>query len=74
VSTVSDAASQRLRNMRGAFNGTHRLKYAQYILESVEVGFKSNFRWIFKFANMKRYSSGYPSAMFLDDTCETRRK
>jgi hypothetical protein len=49
------------------------LKYAQYeaqyILESVKVGFKSNPRCFFKFANLKRNSSGYSSAMFLDDTC-----
>jgi predicted glycosyltransferase involved in capsule biosynthesis len=44
------------------------LKYAQYI-ERIEAGLKSNPRCFFKFANLKRYSSVYPSAMFLGDTC-----
>jgi hypothetical protein len=46
----------------------HRLKYAQYI-ERIEAGLKSNHRCFFKFTNLWRNSSGYPSAMFLGDTC-----
>jgi hypothetical protein len=46
----------------------HRLKYAQYV-ERVEVGLKSNPRCFFTFANLKRNSSGNPSAMFLGGTC-----
>jgi hypothetical protein len=34
-----------------------------------EIGLKSNPRCFFRFANSKRNSSGYPSAMFLGDTC-----
>jgi hypothetical protein len=37
-----DAASQRFRDLRGAFKGMHRLQYAQYI-ERIEAGFKSLF-------------------------------
>jgi uncharacterized protein YigE (DUF2233 family) len=44
------------------------LKYAQYI-ERVEAGLKSNPREFFNFSNLKRNSSGCPSAMFLSDTC-----
>jgi hypothetical protein len=64
-----DEASQRFRDLRGAFNGMHRLKYAQYI-ERVEAGLKSNPRCFFKFANLKRNTSGYPFAMFLGGACE----
>jgi hypothetical protein len=56
------------KKVRGAFKGMHRLKYAQYI-ERIEAGLKSNPRSFFKFANLKRNSSGYPFAMFLGDTC-----
>jgi hypothetical protein len=35
----------------------------------VEAGLKSNPRCFFKFANLKRNSSDYPSAMFLGDAC-----
>jgi hypothetical protein len=63
-----DAASQRFRVLRGAFKGMHRLKNAQYN-ERVEVGLKSNFRCFFKFANLKRNSNDYPSAMFLGGIC-----
>jgi hypothetical protein len=44
------------------------LKYAQYI-EWIEAGLKSNPRCFFKFANLKRNCSGYPSVMFLGETC-----
>jgi hypothetical protein len=64
----NDAASQTFRGLRVAFKGMHRLKYAQYI-ERVEAGLKSNPRCFFKFANLNRNSSGYPSAMFLGDAC-----
>jgi hypothetical protein len=57
-----DAALQRFRDLRGAFKGMHRLKYAQYI-GRVEAGLKSNRHCFFKFVNLKRNSSGYPSAM-----------
>jgi hypothetical protein len=57
------------RDLRGAFKGMHRLKYAQYI-ERVEAGLKSNPRCFFKFANLKRNTSGYPFAMFLGGACE----
>jgi hypothetical protein len=46
----------------------HHLKYAQYI-EKIEAGFKSILRRFFKFANLKRNSSGYTSAMFLSGAC-----
>jgi hypothetical protein len=62
-----DAASQRFRDLWSAFKGMHRLKYAQYI-ERIEAALKSNPRCFLKFANLKRNSSGYPSAMFLGDT------
>jgi hypothetical protein len=52
-----DAASKRFRDLRGAFEGWHRLKYAQYI-ERVEVGLKSNPRCFIKIANLKRNFSG----------------
>jgi hypothetical protein len=55
-----DAASQRFCDLIGAFKGMHRLKYAQYF-ERIEVGLKSNPRGFFKFTNLKRNSSGYPS-------------
>jgi hypothetical protein len=61
-----DAASLRFRDLRGAFKGMHCLKYAQYI-ERIEAGLKSKPSCFFKFANLKRNSSGYPSAMFLAD-------
>jgi hypothetical protein len=63
-----DAASQRFRDLRVAFKEMYRLKYAQYV-ERVEAGLKSNTRCFFRFAILKRNSSGYPSAMFLGDTC-----
>jgi hypothetical protein len=62
-----DAASQRFRDLRGAFQAMPRLKYIQYI-KRVKAGLKSNPRCFFKFANLKRNSSGYLSAMFLGDT------
>jgi hypothetical protein len=43
-----DAASQRFRDLRGAFKGMHRLNYAQYI-ERFEADLKSNPRCFFKF-------------------------
>jgi hypothetical protein len=48
-----DAASQRFLDLKGAFKGMHRLKYAQYI-ERVETGRKSNPRYFFKLANLKK--------------------
>jgi hypothetical protein len=46
------------------------LKYAQYIyIEKVEAGSKSTPRCFFKFANLRRNSSGYPSVMFLGGAC-----
>jgi hypothetical protein len=53
-----DAASQRFRDLRGAFKGMHGLKYVQYI-DRVEAGLKSHTRCFFKFkfANLKRNSS-----------------
>jgi hypothetical protein len=63
-----DADSQIFRDLRSAFKGLHRFKYAQY-LEKVEADLKSNLRCFFKFANLPRNSSDYPSAMFLGDTC-----
>jgi hypothetical protein len=62
-----DAATQGFRDLRGSFKGMHRLNYAQYI-ERVEAGLKSNPRCFSRFANLKRNSRGYPSAMFLGDT------
>jgi hypothetical protein len=44
-----NAASQRFRDLRGAFRGMNRLKYAQYI-ERVETRIKSNPCCFFKFA------------------------
>jgi hypothetical protein len=49
------AASQRF--------GDLKKRLAQYI-ERVETGIKSNPRCFFKFSNLKRNSSGYPSAVF----------
>jgi hypothetical protein len=65
-----DAASKRFRDLRGAFKGMHCSKFVQYI-DRVEAGLKSNTRCFFKFkfANLKRNSTGYPSAMFLGDAC-----
>jgi hypothetical protein len=63
-----NAASQRFRDLRGAFKGVHRLKYAQNI-ERIEAGLKYNLRCFFKFANLKQNSSAKSSAMFLGDTC-----
>jgi hypothetical protein len=67
-----DAALQRFRDLRGAFKGMHRLKYAQYI-ERIEAGLKSNPRCLFRFANLKLNSSGYPSAMFHDTSMTLAR-
>jgi hypothetical protein len=58
------AASQSFGDLRGAFKGMHRLKYAQYI-ERAETAIKSNPRCFFNFGNLKRNSSGYPSTVFL---------
>jgi hypothetical protein len=66
MSTMS-TSSQRSRDLRDAFKGMYRLKYAQHI-ERIEVGLKTNPRYFFKFANLKRNSSGYPSATFMGDT------
>jgi hypothetical protein len=63
-----DTAPQKFRDLRGFFKGMHGLKYAQYI-ERVEADLKSNPLSFFKFANLKRNSSDYVSAMFLGDTC-----
>jgi hypothetical protein len=46
------------------FKSLHRLKYAQYIVR-IEGGLKNNPRGFFKYADMKRNASGYPSSMFL---------
>jgi hypothetical protein len=59
-----DAVSKRFRGLRGTFKGVTCLKYAQYI-ERIEDSLKSYPRGFFKFANLKRKSSDYPSAMFL---------
>jgi hypothetical protein len=63
-----DAASQRFLDLKGAFKGMHRLKYAQYI-ERVETGRKSNPCYFFKLVNLKQNSSVYPSAMLLGGAC-----
>jgi predicted glycosyltransferase involved in capsule biosynthesis len=47
--------------------------YALYI-ERVEAGLKSNPRCFFKFANLKRNSSSYPSTMLLGDACARNAK
>jgi hypothetical protein len=44
----------------------HRLKYDQYI-KKIESNIKTVPRSFFKFADMKRNTSGYPSTMFLED-------
>jgi hypothetical protein len=63
-----DAASQRFCDLRGAFMKMHCLIYVQYI-ERIEAGLKSNPRCFLKFVNLKRNSSGFPSAMFLGGDC-----
>jgi hypothetical protein len=59
-----DAAPQRFFDLRGAFKGMHRLKYARYI-ERIEAGLKSNSQCFLKFANLKRNSSGYAWVTFV---------
>jgi hypothetical protein len=58
-------ASARFQNLRGDFKLLHRMKYNRYI-EGIESGINSYSRSFFKFSNMKRNSSGYPSSMFFE--------
>jgi Reverse transcriptase (RNA-dependent DNA polymerase) len=61
-----DAACTRFHDLRCDFKSLHRLKYEQYI-ENIENGIKTDPRSFFKFADMKRNSSGYPASMFFHD-------
>jgi hypothetical protein len=63
-----DTASCRFRELWRDFKSLHRLKYAQYIVR-FEGGLKSNPRGFFKYADMKRNASGFPSSMFLENDC-----
>jgi hypothetical protein len=65
---ISFCAFHRFRELRRDFKSLHRLKYAQYNVR-IEGGLKNNTRGIFKYANMKRNASGYPSSMFLGTDC-----
>jgi hypothetical protein len=58
-----DTASRRFRELRRDFKSLQRLKYAQHIVR-IEGGLKNNPRGFFKYADMKRIASGYPSSMF----------
>jgi Reverse transcriptase (RNA-dependent DNA polymerase) len=66
VKTQYDAASTRYRELRRDFKSLHHIKYEQYI-QKIEDNIKTDPRTFFKFADMKRNSCGYPSAMFLND-------
>ena len=61
--TAYDTACSRFRDLRCDFKLLHRLKYMEYI-GKIESGIKTDPRKFFKFADMKRNSSGYPSTMF----------
>jgi hypothetical protein len=63
-----DTAFPRFRELRRDFKSLHRLKYAQYIAR-IGGGSKNNLRGFFKYADMKRNASGYPSSMFLGSDC-----
>jgi hypothetical protein len=52
------------QDLRSDIKTLHRMKYDLYI-EGIGSGIKSDPRSFFKFANMKRISSGYSSSMFL---------
>jgi hypothetical protein len=63
-----DTALHRFRELRRDFKSLHRLKYATYIVR-IESGLKNNPRGFFKYADIKRNASGYPSSMFLGSDC-----
>jgi hypothetical protein len=50
--------------LRRGFKSLHRLKYFQYIVR-IESSLKNNTQGYFKYADIKRNASGYPSSMFL---------
>jgi hypothetical protein len=56
-------AENRFRNLRQDFNSLHRIKYNQFV-NNTESKIKSDSRSFFKFVDLKRNSSGYPSQMF----------
>jgi hypothetical protein len=61
-----DTACTRFRDLRCDFKILHRLKYEEYIVKT-ENNIKTDPRSFFKFTDLKRNSSGYPSTMFLGD-------
>jgi hypothetical protein len=63
-----DTAFHRFRELRRDFKSLHRLKYAQYIVR-IEGSLKNNPRGFFKYADMKRNASSYPSSTFLGSDC-----
>jgi hypothetical protein len=64
--TAYDTACSKFRDLRCDFKVLHRLKYQEHI-ENVESGIKTNPHIFFKFADMKRNSTGYPSSIFFKD-------
>jgi hypothetical protein len=63
-----NTAFRRFWELRRDFKSLNRLIYAQNIVRIVG-GLKNNLREFFKYANMKRNASGYPSSMFLRNDC-----
>jgi hypothetical protein len=65
---LCDMVFRRFQERRRDFKSFYHLKYAQYIVR-FEGGLQNNPRGFFKYADMKRNASGYPSAMFLRNDC-----
>jgi hypothetical protein len=63
-----DTACHRFCDLKKDFKCLHRVKYAQYI-ERERSGIKTNPRIFFRFADIKKNSTGYPSAMFVGVEC-----
>jgi hypothetical protein len=63
--TELDAICARFQDFKGGFKSLHRMKY-DLCIEELKGGIKSEPQKKFKFANIKRNSSGYSSSMLFE--------